>query len=84
MSVFSIKPSPLTPSTRSFLIPPTILSDYENYLMTEVPNAVYDFRVLHSWYEKSDPTAEPYMLRAEYFPINWKSKVGNSDYQLAA
>ena len=79
MSVFTIAPSPLTPSTRSFLIPPTILSDYENYLMTEVPNAVFDFRVLRNWYDKNDQTKEPYMLRAEYFPINWKSKVGNSD-----
>lgn len=79
MSVFNIKPSPLTSSTREFLIPPTILSDYENYLMTEVPNAVFDFQVLHNWYDKDDETKEPYMLRAEYFPINWKSKVGNSD-----
>lgn len=79
MSVFNITPSPLTASTRSFLIPPTILSDYENYLMTEVPNAVFDFQVLHNWYDKDDATKEPYMLRAEYFPINWKSKVGNSD-----
>lgn len=79
MSVFSIKPSPLTSSTREFLIPPTILSDYENYLMTEVPNAVFDFQVLHNWYDKDDESKEPYLLRAEYFPINWKSKVGNSD-----
>lgn len=79
MSVFNIKPSPLTSSTREFLIPPTILSDYENYLMTEVPNAVFDFQVLHNWYDKDDESKEPYLLRAEYFPINWKSKVGNSD-----
>lgn len=79
MSVFNIKPSPLTSSTRDFLIPPTIVSDYENYLMTEVPNAVYDFRVLRSWYDIENKSLEPYMLRAEYFPINWKSKVGNSD-----
>lgn len=79
MSVFTIKPSPLTESTREFLIPPTIISDYENYLMTEVPNAVFDFRRLRSWYDLNNNELEPYMLRAEYFPINWKSKVGNSD-----
>lgn len=84
MSVFAIKPSPLTESTRDFLIPPTIISDYENYLMTEVPNAVFDFRRLRSWYDVYEDSIEPYMLRAEYFPINWKSKVGNSDYQLVA
>ena len=79
MSVFNIKPSPLTGSTREFLIPPTILSDYENYLMTEVPNAVYDFELLHDWCAWYDKDREKYMLRAENFPINWKSKVGNSD-----
>lgn len=82
MSVFAIKPSPLTESTRDFLIPPTIISDYENYLMTEVPNAVFDFRRLRSWYDVYDDEQEPYMLRAEYFPINWKSKVGNSDMNM--
>lgn len=79
MSVFKIKPSPLTASTREFIIPPTILSDYENYLMTEVPNAVFDFELLHSWYDRDADDYEKYMMRAEYFPINWKSKVGNSD-----
>lgn len=79
LSVFKIKPSPLTGSTREFIIPPTILSDYTNYLYTEVPNVVYDFQLLSSWYDKFDETKEPVYLRVEFFPINWKSKVGNSD-----
>lgn len=78
MSVFNIKPSPLTDSSKEFIIPPTILSDYNNYLMTEVPNATFDFERFRSWYNHSDDRT-PYMMRAEYFPINWKSKVGNSD-----
>ena len=79
MSVFNIKPSPQAGSTRQFIIPPTILSDYANYLMTEVPNAVYDFELIHNWYDRNAVDYEPVMLRAEHFPINWKSKVGNSD-----
>lgn len=47
--------------------------------MTEVPNAVYDFTLYKDWYDKNNPKFEPPMFRAEFFPINWKSKVGNSD-----
>ena len=79
MSVFKIRYPVLTESPKEFLIPPTILSDYENYLMTHVPNAVFDFQVLHSWYDLQNKDEKAYVLRAEYFPINWKSKVGNSD-----
>lgn len=78
MSVFKITPVVLTDSTRQFEIPKTILSDYKNYLHTDVPNVVFDFRLLRSWYDQFTDK-EPVMLRAEHFPINWKSKVGNSD-----
>lgn len=78
MSVFNIPPVKLTDSTRQFVIPETIQSDYRNYLHSDVPNAVYDFRLLRSWYDQFTDE-EPIMLRAEHFPINWKSKMGNSD-----
>lgn len=78
MSVFNVPPAVLTDSSRRFPIPRTILSDYTNYLHTDVPNVVYDFRILHSWYDQFEEK-EPVYLRAEHFPINWKSKVGNSD-----
>lgn len=78
MSVFNIPPAKLTDSTRQFAIPETIQSDYRNYLHSDIPNAVYDFRLLRSWYDQFTEE-EPVMLRAEHFPINWKSKMGNSD-----
>lgn len=78
MSVFNIQPAVLTDSTREFVVPPTILSDYKNYLHSDIPNAVYDFRVLRNWYDQFR-NVEPIIIRAEHFPINWKSKVGNSD-----
>ena len=78
MSVFNIPPVKLTDSTRQFVIPETIQSDYRNYLHSDVPNAVYDFRLLRSWYDQFTDE-DPIMLRAEHFPINWKSKMGNSD-----
>ena len=79
MSVFEIPKANLTPSTRNFAIPPTILSDYENYLYTDVPHAVFDFTILRSWNDQFKEDYAPTVIRAEYFPINWKSKVGNSD-----
>ena len=78
MSAFKIPKAVLTPSTRQFKIPETIMSDYTNYLHTDVPNVVYDFHVLKSWYDQFDEK-DPVYIRAEHFPINWKSKVGNSD-----
>ena len=78
MSVFNIPPAVLTDSTRQFAVPPTIISDYKNYLHSDIPNAVYDFRLLKSWYDQFTDE-EPVIIRAEHFPINWKSKMGNSD-----
>ena len=78
MSVFKIPKVVLTPSTRQFEIPKTIMSDQTNYLHTDVPNVVYDFHLLKSWYDQFTED-KPTWIRAEHFPINWKSKVGNSD-----
>lgn len=78
MSVFNIPPAVLTDSTKQFTVPPTIMSDYKNYLHSDIPNAVYDFRLLRSWYDQFTEE-KPLMIRAEHFPINWKSKMGNSD-----
>lgn len=78
MSVFDIPEVVLTDSTRHFDIPPTILSDYRNQLHSDVPNTVFDFRLLRNWYDQFE-NKEEIMIRAEHFPINWKSKVGNSD-----
>ena len=78
MSVFNIPPAVLTDSTKQFKIPETIISDYKNYLHSDVPNTVFDFRLLRNWYDQFTDEKKIY-IRAEHFPINWKSKVGNSD-----
>lgn len=49
MSIFQIPAAKLTESTRQFAIPETIQSDYRNYLHTDVPNDIFDFRLLRSW-----------------------------------
>ena len=69
----------LTPSTMKFFVPPTIQSDFTNYLNTEVPNANHTFELIHDWYARQEEGYSPTMIRATYFPVGWKSKVGNSD-----
>lgn len=75
----SVTPAYLTDSTRSFYLPPTIASDYKRYLYTDIPNATGTFELLHNWYAKDAEGYKPVEMRAEMFPINWKSKMGTSD-----
>lgn len=58
-----------------FYIPPTIKSDFEDWLNTDVANVNYDFEIIRDWYAQ----AAVKRIRATYFPIAWKSKIGNSD-----
>ena len=58
-----------------FYIPPTIKSDFEDWLNTNVANVNYDFEIIRDWYDQ----AAVKRIRATYFPIAWKSKIGNSD-----
>ena len=58
-----------------FYIPPTVKSDFEDWLNTDVANVNYDFEIIRDWYAQ----AAVKRIRATYFPIAWKSKIGNSD-----
>ena len=42
-------------------------------------HANYTFELIRDWYAKDAEGYEPIYLRALYFSINWKSKIGNSD-----
>ena len=65
-----------------FHIPPTVLSDFHQFTYTDVPNANYTFQVISDWYIKDDPGYVPIYIRGEMYPINWKSKMGNSDQSM--
>lgn len=39
----------------------------------------YTFEVVRNWYDRDETDYEPEFIRASYFPISWKSKIGNSD-----
>ena len=67
-------------SSRSkFYVPPTIQSDFTNLLHTDIPNFTYTFELIKDWYDTFDENYEPSYIRATYYPIDWKSKIGNSD-----
>lgn len=55
------------------------MSDYENLLDTEIKNFTHTFELVRDWYKQPQEDEDKVYLRAAYFPINWKSKVGNSD-----
>ena len=47
--------------------------------MTDVPGVNYTFEVVRNWYDREAEDYAPEFIRASYFPIEWKSKIGNSD-----
>jgi hypothetical protein len=58
------------------------MSDYKKYLYTDIPNVTGTFELLYNWYDRDKDGYEPLEMRAEMFPINWKSKMGTSDASL--
>lgn len=43
------KPYVSKPSTRQFYIPPTLASDFDNFLENDIPNVVMDFIIHDDW-----------------------------------
>lgn len=76
---FTIKPFQPAASSKEFFIPPAIQSDFENYLLDDVPNHNYTFELLRNWYDRGKEDYAPEFIRGMLFSINWKSKVGNTD-----
>lgn len=66
-------------SSIRFMIPGTLQSDYERFLLTEIPGVNYTFEVVRDWHKRGQEGYEPEFIRATYIPLAWKSKIGNSD-----
>ena len=75
----AIKPFVSVPSSTQFYVPPHIQTDFMNYLDTDVPNANYTFEIVEDWTLRGGVGYTPQYLRAETYPINWKSNFGNAD-----
>lgn len=66
-------------STKDFRPPSTIEDDFRRLLNHDVPHVNFTFELVHDWYEINQEGYEPIYIRAQQTPIDWKSKIGNSD-----
>lgn len=66
-------------STRNFKPPETIQSDFKRLLEHDVPYTNFTFDLIHDWFDHMANTEEHCFIRAQQTPIDWKSKIGNSD-----
>ena len=73
-----VKPFLPRTSGKRFIVPPTVRSDFENYLNTDVPDVNFTFTGYENWYDQ-DAEEKRHSFRGEMFPINWKSKYAGSD-----
>lgn len=76
---FDIVRTQYTDSRTSFYVPPTSKSDYRNMLYTQMDFFTGTYTLLRDWYAQFDEDYEPYQFRGTLYPIDWKSKIGNSD-----
>ena len=74
-----IKPNPQIRTNRRFREPETMLSDFRNNLMEDKPFVNYTYELVHDWYARQRFGYEKVFVRAQQTPIDWKSKIGNSD-----
>lgn len=75
----NLKPNPQVKANRRFREPPTVLSDFYNNLMEDKPFVNYTYELIHDWYARQEVGYEKIYVRAQQTPIDWKSKIGNSD-----
>lgn len=72
-------PPVVAKSHKDFRPPPTIEDDFRRLLQHDVPHVNYTYELVRDWYDIQDEAYEPIYIRAQQTPIDWKSKIGNSD-----
>lgn len=72
-------PPMIAPSRKDFRPPPTIQDDFRRLLQHDVPHVNYTYELVRDWYDLGSETYTPIYIRAQQTPIDWKSKIGNSD-----
>lgn len=75
----SLIPPVLKGSGRDFRPPPTIESDFTRLLQHDVPHTNFTFELVRDWFAVSSEDYEKIFIRGQQTPIDWKSKIGNSD-----
>lgn len=67
------------PSRTKFFLPPTLKSDFDNFLDGDLPNQVMDFELIPDWFARSEPGYKPKTIRGEFYPDSTKSRYENTD-----
>ena len=66
-------------SHEDFKPPAQIETDFVHLLNHDVPHTNFTYEIIHDWYLRNNEDYEPIYIRAQQTPIDWKSKIGNSD-----
>lgn len=78
-NVNDVVPNPSIYTNRRFRSPKTLQSDWYNELMEDKPYVNYTYELLHDWYDQFKDDYIKHIFRGQQLPIDWKSKIGNSD-----
>lgn len=78
-NAYPLIPAQVKGSMKDFRPPPTLDSDFRRQLQHDVPHVNYTFELVRNWYDVNQDGYEPVYIRAQQTPIDWKSKIGNSD-----
>lgn len=62
-----------------FYRPPTLASDFTEFLDGDLPNMVMDFTLLTDWYDQFKQSYEPHIIRGELYADSSKSRYSNTD-----
>ena len=65
-----------------FYRPPTLASDFTEFLDGDIPNMVMDFTLLPSWYDQFKEDYKPTIIRGELYADTSKSRYSNTDNNL--
>lgn len=79
---YKVIPAMRAQSHRDFRPPPTLESDFKRLLEHDVPHTNFTFELIRDWYAAQEDGYEPIYIRAQQTPIDWKSKIGNSDMSM--
>ena len=73
------KPYVPSQTNKRFYIPPTLASDFTEFLSNDIPDTVMDFIVYHDWYDQFLEGYEDIITRGEVYPDSSKSRYTNMD-----
>lgn len=67
-------------SNKMFYLPPTLESDFDNFLDGDLPNQVMDFTLIDDWYDYIEGLyVRPKIIRGEIYPDSTKSRYEDTD-----